>query len=252
MPNSLQSSLNLFNSSNVFETASDNLFIERVIVTNTGSGYIGSPTILFSMITGSVVVSASAFTIVENNKLLTVRLTSSGLFSLNAKISGSVVVTNGGTGAAVYVSLNRSKKINAFLTKPPIIDGFEFLKEKVKLVLLTRKGEVPLNDGLGTRIYSKLLNFDQIQSVTEYIDEIRITLGEDIESQIPEAEVVDIRVNETDTNIDKNIIAILITIRHRINHKTNTLGFSINNGNIGIIRDYFKNEDNEEKLIRYL
>lgn len=245
-------SLALFDETGAFVTSSDNLFIDRIVVTATGSGFIGTPSIVLTMITGSVITSASAFTTNDTGKLTTVRLTNNGVFSLDAKISGSVSASIGsGSGATVFVSTTRTKQISSVSTKLAIYDSFDAAKDKVKLVLYTRKGEVPRMPNLGTRMYEKLLNFDQVQSLDDFVEQTRIILALDIEQQVPEVEILEARINETETDLDKNKIGISLIFRHKLSRKTSTIDLSLNDSNLQTLKEYFTNENAEQRAVRY-
>lgn len=249
--NPVNTGLELFAETNAFITSSDNLFIDRIIVTATGSGYTTEPSIILTMVTGSVIASASAFTTIENNKLLTVRLTSSGLFSLNSSISGSVSGGNG-TGASVFVSTTKTKQINSFNTNQAVYDAFNAAKDKIRLVLYTKKGEVPRMPNLGTRIYSKLLDFDQIHSLDDFVDQLKILITDDIREQVPEVQVLEARVNESETDLNKNKIGISLIFRHILQHKTSTIDLSLNDSNLSALREHFTDENSDQRAIRYL
>lgn len=243
--------LELFAETNAFITSSDNLFIDRIIVTATGDGYTTEPSIILTMVTGSVIASASTFTTTENNKLSSVRLTYPGLFSLNSSISGSVSGSVG-AGASVFVSTTRTKQINSFNTNSAVYDAFNAAKDKIRLVLYTKKGEVPRMPELGTRMYSKLLDFEQIHSLDDFVNQLKLLITEDINNQVPEVQVLEARVNESETDLDKNKIGISLVFRHILQQKTSTIDLSLNDSNLSALREHFTDENNDQRAIRYL
>lgn len=246
--------LELFSSSNVILSSSEYLYIDRIILSATGSLYSGSDAVVFTMITGSVGQSASAFIldvdVATSSSISDIRLTNSGKFSLNSRITGSIS-SSSGIGAQIYISLSRNNKINHFLTNPPVYDAFQAAKDKVRLLLYTKKGEVARMPKLGTRIYEQLLNFEQVQSVEDFIEKVRITLASDIEEQIPEIEIISVDINNEETDLDKNKIGISLTLRHKLEKKTATIDLSITDSTAKILKEHFINENQEERPVHY-
>lgn len=253
--NPISTGLELFEDGIDITTYEDKLFIDKVIITNSGSEYTPNASIVFTMISGDVISSASAFFTIEDvtnsgsGSLYSVQLTNAGIFSLNSRISGSISDISG-NGGAVFISTTRSKKINSFLTNPPVYDSFEAVKDKIRLVLYTKKGEVP-RSGLGTRIYENLLNFDQIISDQDFIEKIGNILIDDITSQIPEIEILEIINNESETDLNKNKIGISITFRHKLQKKTDKIDLNVRDDRLNLIRERYINESGDARPIRY-
>ena len=157
--------LTLFEPTTVlYTTASeDKLYISSITVTHTGSGYTSSPTVNLTLLGGTVISSASVGSSISSGKVTYVNVVG-GIYSLDSRISASFS-GGGGSGAKAYVAMAKSKKINSFLTKSPVYDDYVASKEKLKLVLHTRKGEVVRNSDLGTRIYEVLLRFNSIDEI---------------------------------------------------------------------------------------
>lgn len=245
--------LELFDSTLDLTTIPDNLFIDRIIITSSGSGY-SSPLLNLTMISGSVEISASAFftlTTDGTGSLDSIRLTSSGRFSMDTKISGSIDDASGIDGT-VYISTSRTKNANIFLAKKSVYDSFVATKDKIRLLLYTRKGEIPMMPEFGTTVYEKLLKFEQVNSIEEFINECSLILAKDIEEQISEVEVLNIINNESETDLDKNKIGISLIFRHKLLRKTGTMDINVVNDTVNLIREYYTTENEETRAIRYL
>lgn len=246
----ISTGLELFESTNVSVSSSDNLFIDKIVISATGSSYSTTDSVVLTMITGSLITSASAFIDIEDGKLVSVRLTNGGKFSLNTKVSGSILTT-GGSGGQIYVSLSKTKQVNSFLSKSAIYDAFEAAKQKVRLLLYTKKGEIARMPELGTRMYEQLLNFDQVQSLDEFVENVRVTLATDIEEQIPEIEIVSALVNMDETDLNKNKIGISLTLRHKLERKIGKIDLSLNDSTMKILKEHFTNDNQEIRPVRY-
>lgn len=244
--------LELFDYSQNIESKEDNLFIDKIIIISSGSGYT-NPSVLLSMISGSVIVSASAFLTVDSGKLDSLTITNTGIFSHGSIVSGSISDSSG-VGGRLYVSLSRMKNTVIHFANSPVYDSFIASKNKIRLILYVKKGEMPRMPNFGTSIYSKILEFDQVNSVDQIIDEISNVLSRDIEDQVPEVEVLNITNNESETNLDENKIGISIVFRHKLLRKTDTMNFNISDSSINesLIRENFINEDGDTRAIRYL
>lgn len=248
--------LALFGSTNSL-TASNETFIDRVIITSTGSLYTQTPSLTISQQTGSTQVSASFFLTVEGGKVMSLRITNNGVYSLDSKLVGTVVTNSAagdttGNGATVFISLTKNKRIESIYTKPAIYNAFLAAKEKLRLVLMTSKGEVPKNKELGTRIYESLLTFppnEQYLTSEDLISDIKKKLIEDLSNQIPEINVESLSINAEETDIDKNKIGISLRVRHRLTNKSATIDLNTMNG---ILKEYYTNEELVPRPIRYL
>lgn len=253
--------LELFEETTTSVSSSEFLFIDKIIIAATGSGYPDNAQVIFTLQTGSAFTSASAFVTVDDyivngvtidtGTIVAIRLTSPGNFSLDAKVSAQVSGLTG-SGASLYVSLTRTRKINASLSKQATYDDFVAAKEKVRLILYTRKGEVPRLPDMGTTVYQQLLNFEQVQSLDEFIDQVRTVLADDIQQQVPEVEVLDVSINASETNLDKNKLGISLTLRHKLQRKVSTIDLSLNSGGLQLLKEHYVNETGEQRPVRYL
>lgn len=246
-------SLPLFDITEIGHTTAslDVLYVSNIIITSTGSGYTSAPSVVLTVITGSVISSASLGVAVSSNKVTGVSINGSGRFGTNTRLSASLS-GGGGTGATVYIALSKSKKINSFLTKQPLYSEYLAAKEKLKLVLYTKKGEVVRNSLLGTRIYEFLFSFPNVDEIVlngELTGRFTNILKEDIEEQVPELEILSIVINKQLSDISKNKIAIHLVTRHRNSNRVFSLDLSSFNG---ILKEYYINENLNQKEIQYL
>lgn len=249
--NPVSPGLEIFEESIDLGLQQDRLFIDKLIIVTSGSGYTSAPSVVFNMISGSVFTSASAFSDIENGAVNTVRLTNTGIFSTDAKISGSLSGSHS-SGATIFISTTRTKRINSFATNQAVYDSFKAAKDKIRLLLYTKKGEIPRAPEFGTRIYEILHNFNQVDSVDDFINKISVILADDLQAQIPEIEILEIVNNEVETDLNKNKIGISIIFKHKLQKKTDVLNASISDEKINLIREHFENEDGDIRNIQYL
>jgi len=245
--------LRMFDNTTVTKVSAstDVLFLSNITVTSTGSGYTSVPTVTLLMSNGSVVNSASVSAAISGSKMTGVQINGSGRFSLDSKISGSVT-GGGGSGAKIYIALSKSKRINNFLPKQALYSEYAAAREKLKLVLFTKKGEVARNSELGTRIYEFLFNFSQMDDVIlsgDLTQKFSKILADDITQQVPEVEILSIELNDSETEVSKNIVAIKLIVRHRFTSKVFSIDFSAFSG---VLRDYYITDDLNQKTVHYL
>lgn len=246
--NPLSPSVEIFDPYIDYINHSDDIFIDKIFISSTGSAYI-NPTVSFTMITGSVISSASAIiTVNGSGNLDKITLVNNGVFESNSIISASVIDVSGSNGS-IFILTDSVHNIDLFRGKSLIYDSFSLAKEKIKLLLYTKKGEIPRMKEFGTDIYAKLLNFEQIISVDNFISEIKEMITTEVNEQVPEVSVLHVTNNELETDIDRNRIGISIVFIHKLSKKTGNMNFQWDG--VNIIREHFMTEENDSRPIKY-